>query len=203
MNPLVKAVLSGVGELSINSWFEISQRLFEAGTKASLSTDEKSELESEAQAFRLVPVPEERVVPFAYTFPELLWVGKGVDINPPTLAMETIEYWRSRANEEPHSLLRARYADLVWELEHFTNPTNPRDHSRARIAIASYLEGVRSGLASHPLLVNNLLDRALDIAAKLNDTDQTNEVVDELLSRARMLRHKATRGSGSIRQRHY
>jgi hypothetical protein len=68
LNPLVKAVLSEVGELSINPWFEISQRLFEAGTKASLSADEKSEFESEAQAFRLVPVPEERVVPFAYTF---------------------------------------------------------------------------------------------------------------------------------------
>lgn len=184
MIPFVEAILSEVGELSISSWFEISQRLFEAGAKASLSADEKREFESETQAFRLVPVPEERVAPFAYTFPELLWVGAGVEIKPPTLAMETIEYWRTRADEEPHPILRARYADLVWELEHLTNPANSRDHSRARIAIASYLKGVRSGLASHPMLANDLLDRALDIAAKLNDSDRINEVIDELLSRA-------------------
>jgi hypothetical protein len=184
LNPLVKSVLSGVSELSINAWFEIGQRLLEAGTNATLSADEIREFEFEAQAFRLVPVPKERVVPFAYTFPELLWVGEGIDIKAPSLAMETIEYWRSRVTEESHSLLRARYADLVWELEHFTSPGKQRDHNRARIAIESYLEGVRSGLVSNPAMANGLLDRALDIAAKLNDTDRINEVVDEFLSRA-------------------
>lgn len=181
MIPLVKSVLSQVGVLSFNPWFDISRRLFAAESQASLSAEEKKEFEWEAIAFQLVPVSEKLEINFSYTLPHLLYIGERAEIKPPSLPFGTIEYWRARANEETHPLLRARYADLVWELECITSPLRPRDHVCARIAIAGYLEGIRSGLASYPMLVNDLLDRALDIAAKLNDTERVNEVVDELL----------------------
>jgi hypothetical protein len=184
MIPLVRSVLSEVGDLSINPWFAIGQSLLSAGYEATLSPDERKEFEAELQAFRLMKVSEERNAPFAYTFSEHLWVDRAQEVKPPQLEEETIDYWRARANEEIHPILRARYADLVWELERYAAPSRPRDYVRARVAVAGYLEGVRTGRASHPVVVSEFLDRALDIAACLNDVDKVSEAIDELLSRA-------------------
>jgi hypothetical protein len=184
MIPLVQAILSEVRDLSINPWFGIGQSLFNAGNEVALSPEDRNEFEAEIKAFRLMRVNEERNAPFAYTFPELLWVDKTQEVKPPLLDQETIDYWRARAGEESHPLLRARYADLVWELERYAAPSKPRDYVRARVAITGYLEGVRAGRASHPVVVNELLDRALDIAANLRDASKVGEIIDELLARA-------------------
>src|SRR5437016_3735891 len=42
-----------------------------------------------------------------------------------TIDNEVIEYWIRRSEETPHPTLRARYADLAWEIGKFWNKANP------------------------------------------------------------------------------
>jgi hypothetical protein len=91
---------------------------------------------------------------------------------------EVVEYWKTRAEQTPHPILRARYADLAWEIGRIWN----REHSGlalvtlprelAQSAVAAYLDSVK--LADAGVLLQlfhawRFLDRALGLAIFVKD----------------------------------
>lgn len=77
------------------------------------------------------------------------------------LGPPVIEHWQSRAKATKNPVLRARYADLVWDL---SKPItgNPPDVEFARIAIDSYLEAVEQRFHTIEIESIQWLQRALD-----------------------------------------
>src|SRR5579872_7153110 len=92
-----------------------------------------------------------------------------------------VEYWKRRANTVKHTVMRARYSDLVWDLGKSATMQRP-EVEFARIAIDSYLEGVQHDLCSREIEAIRWLDRALDLSRSINDTERTNLVVQQFFS---------------------
>jgi Domain of unknown function (DUF4209) len=107
--------------------------------------------------------------------------GETVDV--PSLEMVTdvlLAYWRRRAVESRHPVMKARYADLLWELPKRLN-TKP-DVNMARIAIDSYLNAVREHRYKTPGIATAKASRALDIALSINDQERVDHAKDLMLT---------------------
>lgn len=98
----------------------------------------------------------------------------GIDDTPP----EVVAHWAARARNLKHPMLKARYADLAWDMAVAIGKSkrNPDD---ARLAIESYLaaipvtdvhEQVRSGI------------RALDLAQMIGDQPRSAAAKDALIN---------------------
>lgn len=89
---------------------------------------------------------------------------------------EILEEWVKRAGAARHPLLRARYADLAWEVARFRRKElacRP-DVSMARIAIDGYLEAIERDLAPDEFITWNYIERALELAASINDASRVS-----------------------------
>ncbi len=80
----------------------------------------------------------------------------------------TVDHWRTRANAVNHPVLRARYADLVWDLGPQIAPAAKRDGKAAVMAVDAYMVaaslpcvGTREGLEN--------ASRALALAIAINN----------------------------------
>ena len=92
-----------------------------------------------------------------------------------SIDQEVIDYWIRRSKETPHPTLRARYADLAWEIGRFWNrchPTEQRialDQAIARRAVEAYLEAVEQGIAKDAHQAWRFLARAQDLSLRIKD----------------------------------
>lgn len=77
-------------------------------------------------------------------------------------------HWAQRARTITHPVLKARYADLTWDMSRAIAKTNP-DPDMARIAIDSYLESLTKKLRSDEHSGFEAAIRALDLAITIND----------------------------------
>ena len=85
-----------------------------------------------------------------YCFPDISEVDQAI-----------IQYWTQRANDAQHPVLKARYADLAWDLAKAATDGRP-SIQMARQAIDSYIEcDCRS---SYTHRVKCRLERALELA---------------------------------------
>jgi hypothetical protein len=95
----------------------------------------------------------------------------------------TIHEWARRARASQHPVLRARYADLAWEIAKFRKaaararpagsppPVRP-DPENASLAIDAYLEAVERSLAPDVFHGFRYLGRAVELAANIRDDEQ-------------------------------
>jgi hypothetical protein len=85
-----------------------------------------------------------------------------------------VAHWGRRAQSVTHPVLKARYADLAWEMAVVIGQTR-RDPQMARIAIDAYMA------SSSPAILPDLHDRfdsalrALDLAILLRDSERTGQ----------------------------
>jgi len=98
-------------------------------------------------------------------FPKVTYTNGSVFPDPKSFSQDSIEYFRKRAKETKNPIHRARYSDVVWELQ--------RDHQYARIAIDSYIECFPIFMKNRWLyeLADSLL-RASELALSLNDPSE-------------------------------
>lgn len=96
------------------------------------------------------------------------------------LTPDTIAYWEARASESSHPILKARYADLVWDFSKIVAEA-PSDVSMAHIAIDSSMKIAQNDLHSYKTDVIDHLRRALFLSISLNDSNRINEVRDAIL----------------------
>jgi hypothetical protein len=93
---------------------------------------------------------------------------------------EAIEYWRGRAKESSHPVLRGKYARLAWDLAQMVPQCKP-DYVMAQISIDSAIEASVGSHLESPLQGIEALATALRIAHTINDTDRIASVRDEMI----------------------
>ncbi len=91
-----------------------------------------------------------------------------------------VEHWISRAKSMHHPVMVARYADLAWD---FAGPIGKRkrDPDMARIAIDAYVESAGGSWRSEDYYRYPALDRALELAILLKDSDRIDRARAEYM----------------------
>jgi Domain of unknown function (DUF4209) len=90
----------------------------------------------------------------------------------------TVDHWAARARSLKHPFLKARYADLAWEMSGLIGQRK-RDPDDARLAIDSYLDAVPRMAEDHEHL--QFAIRALDLAVLIGDSERTDRARAALL----------------------
>lgn len=98
-----------------------------------------------------------------------------------TVSPKTLEYWGTRSTEAMHPVLKARYADLVWDLSPKVDGKRA-DIGCAHIAIDCYTQAIAGGLYQHRSEAVIYADRALTLAVALNDSARIATVRDAILN---------------------
>jgi hypothetical protein len=93
--------------------------------------------------------------------------------------IEILDYWKQRALDVKHPVLRARYADLVWDFSPYFKAK--RDVTHAKMAIDAYLAAVDRRLFVRPPEAVTYLTRALSIALSISDADRQNTSVAAMM----------------------
>jgi len=104
----------------------------------------------------------------------------GVEVHSPDITQAdeaTIAYWASRSDEAHHPILRARYADLVWDFTALVAKRRP-DVTFARTAIDAYVEAIENQIYFHDSQAEDFAARALNLALSINDKAQVQRVKD-------------------------
>lgn len=90
-------------------------------------------------------------------------------------------HWRTRALESSHPVMRARYADLLWELPKKIEGVRP-EPAMARVAVDAYLKAIEGRRHDHSVSAIAGAERALDLALSLGDADRVVRARDVLLA---------------------
>src|ERR1019366_256585 len=97
-----------------------------------------------------------------------------------TLGRDIIEYWQERSKQAVHPVLRARYADAVWDLAvRVTGTRAPVEY--AYLAIDSYLQTIDTEKHSDTLEAVFYAKRALHVALTINDRTRIDQAKVTLL----------------------
>ena len=94
------------------------------------------------------------------------------------IELEVIEYWKLRAEQTPHPILRARYSDLAWEIGRIWNKGHPGEtlielpRELAQWAVGAYLNSVKLHDQTEPFQLMQawqFLDRAVGLAISIKN----------------------------------
>ncbi len=94
---------------------------------------------------------------------------------------QIIQYWSERAMASKHPVLRARYADLVWDFQRVITNESPH-YSMAQIVIDSIIEIAQRNCYAPEVNVKRKLERALSLASALNDNSRIKKVTDATIA---------------------
>jgi lysyl-tRNA synthetase class 1 len=83
----------------------------------------------------------------------------------------TVDHWAARARSLKHPFLKARYADLAWEMSGLIGGRK-RDPEDARLAIDAYLDAILRMAEDHEQL--QFAIRALDLSVLIGDKERTD-----------------------------
>ncbi|MFZ2874292.1 MAG: DUF4209 domain-containing protein [Phycisphaerales bacterium] len=90
---------------------------------------------------------------------------------------EVIEYWSTRARDAKHPVLKARYADLVWDTTKFVTKGKPGIEF-ARLAIDNYVAAAKLDDGSSWGDTHESVGRALTLALSVKDKARIAQTVD-------------------------
>jgi hypothetical protein len=110
--------------------------------------------------------------------------GDGTFTESPSVKKVTeqiIRYWTDRAKTAKHPILRARYADLVWDFQKVVTNESPH-YSTAQIVIDSIIEIAQRNCYKPEVNVIRKLERALSLASALNDNSRIKKVADTTIA---------------------
>lgn len=88
-----------------------------------------------------------------------------------------IEYWSARAHDAKHPVLKARYADLVWDTTKFVTKGKPGIEF-ARLAIDNYVAAAKLDDGSSWGDTHESVGRALTLALSVKDKARIEQAVD-------------------------
>lgn len=80
--------------------------------------------------------------------------------------------WERAMGLSPIPLVRARFADLLWEARYGDRP-----HEYAQLAIDAYSETVADGFG-HPVEISEAVQRAVEIASRINDPGRRSRAIE-------------------------
>ena len=103
--------------------------------------------------------------------------GNRFDTRPlESITPECIAYWTARMNAAKHPALRARYADMVWDLSHKATGNRPPIEA-ARIAIDGYAEAMTTNPEMSCDSWGDIPKRIIDLALSINDEECLRKAV--------------------------
>lgn len=150
-----------------------------------LSDDERRGASAEAVVFNLLPGDRDEPSVWGTYFGPMsrFPMTDGSEVQSPditTLGRDIIEYWQERSKQTVHPVLRARYADAVWDLaERVTGTRAPVEY--AYLAIDAYLQTIDTEKHSDALEAVFYAKRALHIALTINDRTRIDQAKVTLL----------------------
>lgn len=110
-----------------------------------------------------------------------------------SVTAEMLAYWKQRASTAKHSVMRARYADLAWDLA--VPVTGSRDdHTLAQTAIDAIVAIADDNLLEYETSTIRKLDRALSLALRLNDVPRIQAVKRAMLELEKRIAQDALPG---------
>jgi hypothetical protein len=92
------------------------------------------------------------------------------------LDAEVVSRWEERARSVKDPVMRARYADLVWDLKRAITNERP-SHEFAQIAIDAYVEATAASLYTIDIEGVKSLQRALDLSLAIHDKQRAQGTV--------------------------
>jgi hypothetical protein len=148
--------------------YEICGKLTEPLRAEGLSPHERKGAWAEMTPFNLREAEEGS--PWGTHYGPMMTMADGRHI--PDLAEideEILTHWEKRATNSVHPVLRARFADVVWDLQKRITG-KPANVQYAHIAIDAYIDGITRGLYKEPIILAvHTARRALDLATSIND----------------------------------
>jgi lysyl-tRNA synthetase class 1 len=136
------------------------------------SEDENLGAWAEILAFALVSTRHHSGPWKTYFGPMSSWVqDDGTTVYSPGIDgtdAQVFDHWTQRARTITHPVLKARYADLAWDMSRAIAKRNP-DPAMARIAIDAYLASLASNLGGDVHHRFEAALRALDLAVMISD----------------------------------
>lgn len=160
--------------------YELSTQLDQLVGSAELSPDERLGYQAEILGLRFVPVRGDDRGPWDSYFGPI-FSGQREDgeiVHVPdakAVSHKIIDYWKRRSEQTFHPVLRARYADLAWEIGRIWNREHrateridlPRD--LAQRSIDARLATINNGLSHSEHQAWEFLERALELALHIHD----------------------------------
>jgi hypothetical protein len=134
--------------------------------------------------------PEDRSSWGTYFGPLATWkADDGRLVESPSrefITEEILRYWDDLLPAVAHPVLRARYADLLWD---FAKPTKQAPQIRhAQAAIDAYLDAVRSKRYEHAVTAITYARRALQLSISTNDGGRIEQARDTIIQLERDIR---------------
>lgn len=140
---------------------------------------------AEWSAFLFYARPDEDSVWGTYFAPMMTRKRKdGTEFHAPDLKDidgEVVAYWEGRTRTVGNSMMRARYADLVWDLKSIITHERP-SYEFAQIAIDSYLNATEKQLFTMVMEGVGWLQRALNLSLSIKDSRRAERVTAAILA---------------------
>ena len=157
---------------------DVASRIFADAKNIECPTDkEKKAADAECWAFNFLPQTSGGLSEWQTHFGPLVVMG---DFRNPDIAWvdETVlRYWEKRMIAAKHPLLRARYADLIWDLSKPARSLKaPID--AARIAIDGYVAAAKLTDTDSAISTSSRLERAVQLAVSVGDTSRAEKARD-------------------------
>jgi hypothetical protein len=177
----VSAILNQFEKAKFFDETDVAGQIYAAAKKIESPTaEEKKAADAECWAFNFYPqAPRElsewkthfgpAVVMGDFRNPDIAWIDQAV-----------VKYWEKRMAVAKHPLLRARYADLVWDLSKVACSLKaPID--AARIAIDGYVAAAALTDSDSTMQASDRLERAIQLAVSVGDTPRAEQARDALV----------------------
>lgn len=163
--------------------YEIAQQLSGLHQADGLPDAERKGAWAEAAAFNFTPMEES---PWGTQYGPTITAQKpdGTPLYLPDVAeidSDIVAHWETRATTAHHPMLRARYADIVWDLKKHVTGSAPNVLFAQR-AIDAYRDAVAAGRYKTPQIQAVFaLRRALRLALMINDALRIQECKDAII----------------------
>lgn len=92
-----------------------------------------------------------------------------------------ISQWSQTLQLVTNPFMKARYADLLWDLAHIIQPSSKRDFKAGQAAVDAYIEQATAFGQTSGINAAVALERAFQIATELNDASRIDLVAERLL----------------------
>jgi lysyl-tRNA synthetase class 1 len=103
----------------------------------------------------------------------------GTELRTPDVADldgDVVSHWEQRAAAVKDPVMRARYADLVWDLKKLIAKARP-SHTCAQQAIDAYIDATQKSLYTMDMEAVGWLNRALSLSLSINDKQRVEKVI--------------------------
>lgn len=164
-----------------------------------LLEEERKGAWSEVSAFNFTSMDPEHEscwgTHFGPVFQQTLQDGTSIE-NPNIKDIDTeiIGHWKVRARSTQHPVLKARYADLVWDLGPLVTKEKP-DIEFAQLAIDGYIESVNRRLYGRSATGRQQGLRAWELALRISERARIERAIDALFTlHVQLTQHDAVSG---------